>query len=549
MPRQDGEAGVVAHRQDRRLALGHRREDQHPFLLGVPEDPLQGVGIEAVVLQGVEGVANVVRLGRDPLLVRSQGGQRRLDLGPHPVAAGGQVDVDDVPRSELAGGDRVHLDLGRDPGLRRHDDVVGGDRPAGRPQSVAVQPGDEPLAVAGDDGRGSVPGFGQEGVVLVEGAQTRVEILDVLPGGGDQHLLDVRKGPSGTDENLEGFVQARRVGALGGDQRHEIGDPVAPYVAVQVVGSGLHPAPVRRHRVDLAVVGEDAEGLSQLPRRHRVRRVPLMEDREIRLESRVLQVPVERLDVRRREQPLVDDRSRRGRGDGEPLEVAPGALGVAASQEQRPFERVAPGTGLGRHDGLLDGRHRTAGGLGQGLHPDRNGPPAQQPETLASEGLADDLTAAVGIVPGQERHDDAELGAVGGGDPGGGQVPFDDPVRDPGHDARSVPGAVDRTGAAMIEAVEATDGQAKRAVRGGGVAGGDEPDAARIAYVAPVQRIAVHPGLLASRPVGPWRSCARVGDRPDGALHCISPWGYREIGAAVSPTCEGRRIPSLGPCR
>src|SRR3546814_13697931 len=71
---------------------------------------------------------------------------------------------------------------------------------------------------------------------------------------------------------------------------------------------------------DLAVVGEDAEGLLQAPGREGVGRVALVEHHEIRGEAVVQQIGIERRELLGEEHALVDDRAAGQRADVESSE-------------------------------------------------------------------------------------------------------------------------------------------------------------------------------------------------------------------------------------
>ena len=83
----------------------------------------------------------------------------------------------------------------------------------------------------------------------------------------------------------------------------------------------LHPVLVAADRVDLAIMGEAAERLSQPPLREGVGGIALVEDRDPALEPLVQQVRVEEAEALRQEQPLVDDRPARQRTDVEALDL------------------------------------------------------------------------------------------------------------------------------------------------------------------------------------------------------------------------------------
>ena len=77
----------------------------------------------------------------------------------------------------------------------------------------------------------------------------------------------------------------------------------------------FHPVDVALQRVDFAVVGKHAEGLRQSPRWERVGRITLMEDRERRDETLVVEVGIEFAQMFGEEHSLVDQGTRGQRAD------------------------------------------------------------------------------------------------------------------------------------------------------------------------------------------------------------------------------------------
>jgi hypothetical protein len=486
---QRRQARVVAHRQHRLDPFGHLGEDEPALLGGVPEHPGEPGCVEPVVLEVVERVGDVGRLGADPLAVGLALRQPPFDLRGEAEGPRLQVDDEHLTGAELAGGRRQHLLLGSEAGLGRHQHEVGGDGPPGRTQAVAVETGEEGHAVAGGEGGRAVPRLGEEGVVLVEGAQFGVQVGDVLPRRRDQHLLDMGQGASRPDQHLEGVVEAGRVAALVLDQGHQVPGPIAPHRRRDVDAPCPHPGPVRLDGVDLAVVGEDLEGLRQRPRRRGVGRVALMEDHEVGLVERIDQVPVEVLDVRRGEQALVDDRPARGGRDGEPcdtvLEQRP--LSDLAGEEQAALETVPVGDGRpGADDRLLDDRHRSPGLIGQRATTHRDLAPHEHRHVLACHRLLDHLAAAVGVVPGQEGHHHAQGLPRRDVDAAMAEVPLQQAVGHAGHDPGAVPGPVHRLRAPVVEVVQAGDPDAQHAIGGASLPVRDEPDAAGVVVIVRV---------------------------------------------------------------
>src|SRR5882762_8277101 len=118
-------------------------------------------------------------------------------------------------------------------------------------------------------------------------------------------------------QELEDIVERRGVGGDWLDDRLQILDEAAEIRMVEAGLVALHPVDVAQQRVDLAVMGEHAEGLRQLPLRKGVGRIALMEDGEARGESLVEQVGIEGRQMLGQEHALVDYRAAAERADVE----------------------------------------------------------------------------------------------------------------------------------------------------------------------------------------------------------------------------------------
>ena len=293
---------------------------------------------------------------------------------------------------------------------------------------------------------------------------------------------------TGADQHLEHIVQRRGVGATRLD--HRLDQPVI--LAERVRGHAdlvaLHPVDVALQRVDLAVVGQHAEGLGQAPFREGVGGITLVEDGDRAGEPRIPQVGIEVVDMLRQEHALVDQ----GPG-GEGADIEGGhargghlLLDPLADQEQGALELGAvrvvgdQGGGGGQHD-LLD-----LGTGGVGLLPDHGGvhrhlAPAIDVESRAQHLALDDgaaglLRAQVGA--GQEDLADRD---------GTGLHPVADPadlvgeevLRHVEQDARPVAGlAVGVHGAPVPDGLQGADGQLHHFPAGLAVHGADKADAA-----------------------------------------------------------------------
>ena len=451
---------VVAHRAHRLLAgVGHRRHQELQALLGVAEHLLQieqgHVGALArAVLLGQRQVAHLDLGALQPMLVGVARGQIGLQVVVVDDAALLHVDEQHLAglQAPLAGD--VLLRHRQHAGLGRHDHpVVLGDEIARRPQAVAIQRGADLAAVGEGHGGGAVPRLHQAGVILVEGAPLGIHQRVAGPRLGDQHHGGMGEAVAAHHQELERVVEAGRVRlALVGD------GPKLGNVAAEQRGRdgglpGRHPVDVAAQRVDLAVVGDHAVGVRQLPRGEGVGGEALVHQCHRRGEPRVGQVLVVLGHLVGQEHALVDQRAARQRhrvvadvavlvgivervGDDladqvEPaLELLAVSHALGAADEDLPVHRLH-GLHHLRQAGVVH-RHRAPAQELQALLADDAHPHAlamgAQALVLRHERVADGVVAGLGQL-------DLELGALLG----------QEVVRDLDQDAGAV--ARDRVGA------------------------------------------------------------------------------------------------------
>ena len=206
--------------------------------------------------------------------------------------------------------------MSRTPDLRRHDDhAVLGDVVAGGTQAVAIEHRANHGAVGERDRRRTVPGLHERRVVLVEGAQLRAHLLVRGPRLGNHHQHGVRQRSPRHHEELEHVVERGGIAAPLPDDRQELAEIVAEHGRSQQAFPGAHPVDVAAQRIDLAVVRDVAIGMRERPGREGVRAEPLVHERQRRLEILVVEIRERRLDLVRRQHPLVDQRARRQAAD------------------------------------------------------------------------------------------------------------------------------------------------------------------------------------------------------------------------------------------
>ncbi len=417
--RQHRERRVVAHGADGLLARDRHRRHQHlQVFLRVAEgllavEELVGVGRRDVVRRRDVLEADLGAV--EPVLVRALAREVALQL-----VVGHDAAVLDVHQQHLA---RLQAPLPDDlllrdvehAHLRGHDDqVVVGDEVARGPQAVAVEGRADELAVGEGDRRRAVPRLHQRRVVLVEGAALGVHQRVAGPRLGDHQHHRVGDRVAAHHEQLQRVVERGRVGLALVDEGPDLVEVLAQQVRMDRGLARLDPVEVAAQRVDLAVVGDEAERVREVPRRERVGREALVREADGRGEALVGKIPEERADLLGEQHPLVDDRAVRERGDVEAFRVgqAERADGVArglAHDVELALEGVAvEAAAPGAHEHLPHDRHGAPGGLAQGAVVHGHVAPAQQRLALVRDRPLDLAHAgrARGGLARQEDHPD-----------------------------------------------------------------------------------------------------------------------------------------------
>ena len=509
--RQHRQRRVVAHGADGFLAaLGHRLQQQLHVFQRPAGDHLAAA--QHVTLEGrlllVLGADQLVDLGAlgDPLAERPAGGQQVLQLGVVVELTFLQIDGDHLARIEPALFDQLGLVDAHHAGLGAADQqAVIRHRIAQRPQPVAVHAAEHPAPAIGGDRRRAVPRLHHRVGIGVEVAPGLRQVVFLGPGLRDAHGLHHGQLTAGADHQLEGGVQGGAVGGACLHHRLQVLDEVAE-------GRMRHPGLVARHpvdvaldRVDLAVMGQHAERLGQLPGREGVGRVALVIDGEVRDEPLVGQVGIELVDLLGQEHALVDDRPAGHRADVEigdvlgqrrlldpaadDVEVALDLLGIMLQRR-------------GEHD-LLDLR---AGGvrlLADHRDVDRHLAPAvDETAGLQDLGLDDDPAALLGGQVGARQEDHADA------DPlveqlvaGIGDLLAEEVRRDLDMDARTVAGlAVGIDSTTVPDRLQRLDRRGDDLAPRLAVDGGDEADTAGLVLMRRVVGVA---GLQLGRVLPP----------------------------------------------
>ena len=179
-------------------------------------------------------------------------------------------------------------------------------------------------------------------MVMIEGPLFGGGVVRVLPGLGNHHHQRVADVAARLHQQIERVVELLRVAAVRRDHRRQDARVRAPLLRTGQIGFlRPHPGEVALQRVDLAVVAHHAERLRALPGGEGVRAVALMEDRDGGLELRVAQIRIEVGQLRRDEEPFVDDGfGREGRNVEVGDALSPGALRWRACGRDRACARI-----------------------------------------------------------------------------------------------------------------------------------------------------------------------------------------------------------------
>ena len=229
---------------------------------------------------------------------------------------------------------------------------------------------------------GAVPRLGIEAVELVERGEVGILEFQRLRGRRDQDPQRLQQVHAASDHQFQHVVETLRIRTMHGNDRVELGDVEArrlPHLAAR-----LRPAAIAFDGVDLAVVGEQAEGVRQRPARQGVGGEALVEHHRARGQVVALQVGKERGQLVRQDHALVADRVRGQRHHVEIAgalvrqRLAQALLGTAARQEQRQRESVVVLALAGIDEKLFDARQRVLRQLPADRIIDRQNTPSPQ---------------------------------------------------------------------------------------------------------------------------------------------------------------------------
>ena len=268
--RKDGQGRIGPHRTHRLVRLGRHRFQKHLEVFpAVPEQALagqQGFRFGDHRRHRLEQPLDRDLVFLHPPAIRLAAGHHRLDflVLDHTLLL-------EIHQQHLAGPQGALLQhAGRrdiqHTGFGGHDDeVVAGNRVAGRAQTVPVQQGPHHRAI-GERHRGrAIPRLHQPGMVFKEPLLVRANGILHAPRLGNQHHHRMRNRAPPGNQQFQGVVEAGGITAPGINDGGQLTDVPAKQRGLHSILAGPHLVQVPAQRVDFAVMGQETEWLGQFP--------------------------------------------------------------------------------------------------------------------------------------------------------------------------------------------------------------------------------------------------------------------------------------------
>ncbi len=228
-----------------------------------------------------------------PFLIGLGLGQGRLDLFVADDTAFFHVDQEHLARLQAPFPNDLFLWNVQHAHFRTHDhQIIVGYHVAGRAQAVAVQGGADLAAVGEGNGGGAVPRLHQGGVIFIEGTPVHIHEGVVVPGLGNHHHHGLRHGIAARHQQFKGVVVGGGIRSTVADQGPQFVQIRAQYGRSHGLAPRRHPVNVSAHRIDLAIMAEETEGLRQFPGRESIGGKPLMYQGQGGFRAAVLQIKV-----------------------------------------------------------------------------------------------------------------------------------------------------------------------------------------------------------------------------------------------------------------
>ncbi len=427
-----------------------------------------------------------------PVFIRVLGGEQVFQFLVLVELALAQVDADEVTRPQAATLDDVGVGHRYHAGFRADgEDAVACQRIAHGTQAAAVHPRDGPFAVTSGDGSRAVPRF-TDGVA--EGVEVFMRLGHIggeAPAGRHQDEFGQRQRAAGAGEDFHHRIQRAGVGGVVGDDGGDVVFIAGESWRAEGGLVAMHEVDIAFQRVDFAVMGQQTEGLRQVPGRRGVGGEALVENGVAGGEALIEQIGIEFGELLSLEQAFVDDAAAGERANVK-IRNGAGAHGVfdaLTHEEQLELQRRRILSRATADEDLFDFRARTVGDLADHLGAHRHLAPAvnsvaETDDLLLDNGATGFLRAE--ILTRQEDHADGEqVGFRHFADAL--QMLVEKRVRDLQVDAGTVAGlTVSINGAPVINAFEGFDAHFDDGAAGLAIDRGDEADTAGIMLVGGV---------------------------------------------------------------
>ncbi len=341
LPGKYRHGGVVAHGAHRFLsAFGENADDLIFFL----KTDAKGLFAEQQVGNGQ---------GRGQIMVIAMQMLRKF-IQPFPIRMTVHDFGIDAFRVEEASARHIYRDqlAGSDPPLHGNvlmlvvenayfrsnvDDAVFGDDITRGPQTIAIQSAGGDAAGVQNQTGGAIPGFHAHGVIFIKSPQSRFHMRNIVPGRGHQQADGLEEIHAALHQQLQHVVETEGITATAYGRKYL---SHGQQVTVQLRFPGLSPESITLHRIQFAIMGENAERLAKAPLRPGVGGKSLMIGDQCRAEARVAQVGIKYWKIFRKDQALIADYLRRT-GDGKKLRVCDETLFYPATQAiQQPLMRI-----------------------------------------------------------------------------------------------------------------------------------------------------------------------------------------------------------------
>ena len=282
--------------------------------------------------------------------------------------------------------------------------IVVGDVETGGAKPIPIEHGADVVAVGKGNGGRAIPGLHEAREVLVHGALVRRHGGVTLPGFRDHHEDRFLQRATGHEHELKHVVESAGVGAVRFNDGEQLADVVAKGFAGDHPFPGVHPVDVAPARIDFAVVAHKPVRLSPIPGGEGVCGEARMHHRQVGRVALVLQVEIEREDLRRGQHAFIDnDLGGQGAHVEQPVVLVAAILAhlvrrVLPRQIKGALKGIAAHAVAGAYEEHLDVRHGGPGSLAKvrGVSVRGDGPPAQRRLTPSAEACLQRLPGLLG---------------------------------------------------------------------------------------------------------------------------------------------------------